>query len=60
MMKMLFSPRSERSEAVGGLVTASVTATADAANQLTQTIREMLDENDRITGRRRNADKPHQ
>lgn len=59
MMKMLFSPRSERSKEVGGLVTASVSATASAANELTQTIKEMLEQNDRVTGRQKNADKPH-
>lgn len=59
MLKMLFSPQSERSAEVGGLVSASATETSAAANNLTQTIREMLEENDRVTGRQQHAPKPH-
>lgn len=59
MLKMLFSPRSERNEEVGGLVSAAMAGAVDASNQLTATIREMLDENDRVTGRKKNVDRPH-
>jgi hypothetical protein len=59
MLKMLFSPTSERNDEVAGLVSAAVNATVDASNQLTQTIREMMDENDRVTGRKKNAEKHH-
>jgi hypothetical protein len=59
MLKMLFSPRSERHEEVTALVAVSVASTTESANRLTQTIREMLEENDRVTGRNQNAHKPH-
>lgn len=59
MLKMLFSPRSERHEEVTALVAVSVASTKDSANRLTQTIREMLEENDRVTGRQKNAHKPN-
>ena len=59
MLKMLFSPTSERNEEVAGLVSTAMAGAVDASNQLTATIREMLDENDRVTGRKKNADKSH-
>ena len=59
MLKMLFSPRSERNDEVTALVASTVSTNVEATNRLTQTIREMLDENDRVTGRLSNAHKPN-
>lgn len=55
MFKMLFSPHSQRNEEVTRLVAEAVSASVDSSNRLTQTIREMLDENDRLTGRAQNG-----
>lgn len=59
MFKMLFSPHSERNEEVTRLVADAVSASVDSSNRLTQTIRDMLDENDRLTGRKQNEHGPH-
>lgn len=59
MLKMLFSPRSERNEEVSALVATVVAANASASNRLQQTITDLLQENDRLTGRNPHADKPH-
>jgi hypothetical protein len=54
MLKMLFSPRSERNEEVTRQVAAALAAHAEASDRLNQTISDLLEENDRVTGR-----KPH-
>lgn len=59
MLKMLFSPRSERNDEVSALVASTMSSNAEATNRLTQTIREMLDENDRVTGRQQHAPELH-
>jgi len=59
MLKMLFSPRSERNEEVSALVATVFAANADASNRLQQTINDLLQENDRLTGRKPHVDKPH-
>jgi hypothetical protein len=58
MFKMLFSPRSERNEEVTNLVAAAFAANAEASNRLHRTIDELLNENDRVTGRKPHVDKP--
>lgn len=59
MLRLLFSPFSRENDEVSGLVQAALTGAMDESSQLRETIREMLEENDRITGRKKHAEKPH-
>lgn len=52
IMKVLFARKSDRVEAITRKIEVATTENKNAASRLTETIREMLVENDRVTGRR--------
>lgn len=53
MMKVLFTRRSDRVDAITQKIEAATTENKKAASRLTETIRDMLTENDRVTGRQK-------
>lgn len=58
LLRILFSPRSERHDEVTRRVEEASERQEHASNALLATIGEMLSENDRITGRLAHARKP--
>lgn len=52
MMKVLFTRKSDRVDAITQKIEVATSENKKAASRLTETIRDMLAENDRVTGRR--------
>lgn len=58
LLRILFSTRSERADETDRRIAVASARNESAKNGLLDTIRELLEENDRITGRPAHARKP--